>query len=103
MKQDENGQEFAGPNEKANVGEHCVCAAIRLADGSVHVGKRHGNCLKLIAAKDLDRHGHVQGFMTSLGRFVTREEGRELQDAAGLASADPEGYRGRTLFSEDLY
>lgn len=46
---------------------------------------------------------YSQGFITNRGRFVSRTEGRKLQDAAGIPSADREGYRGNTLFSEDLY
>ena len=44
-----------------------------------------------------------QGFITSENRYVGREEGRILQDKAGIKSADKGGYRGKTLFSEDLY
>jgi hypothetical protein len=44
-----------------------------------------------------------QGFVTSRGRYVGREEGQQLQKAAGLPSACPSGYRAKLLFSEDLY
>ncbi len=46
---------------------------------------------------------HEQGFVTSAGRFVNRAEGRRLQDAAGVSSVAPGGYRGGLLYSEDLY
>ncbi|MGE3278053.1 MAG: hypothetical protein AB7O67_23320 [Vicinamibacterales bacterium] len=45
----------------------------------------------------------AQGFVTSRGRYVTRSEGRQLQEAAGIGSVSPSGYRGDLLFSEDLY
>jgi hypothetical protein len=83
--------------------ETCVCAAIVLTDGTVIQGRRHHNCLGAIHNLDLSRVGSTQGFITSTGRFVEREEGRKLQDAAGIPSADPGGYRGDTLYSEDLY
>jgi len=44
-----------------------------------------------------------QGFVTSKNRYVSREEGRSLQEAAGIKSAGKDGYRGNTLYSEDLY
>ena len=82
--------------------EIVICAAIKYKDGTIIRGHRHGDC-----AFDCDRplnkdfKGCVQGFITSKNRFVTREEGRKLQDAAGIKSVD--GYRSNTLFSEDLY
>lgn len=44
-----------------------------------------------------------QGFMTSKNRFVTRKQGRKLQDDAGIKSVDRTGYQTDTLYSEDLY
>ena len=41
--------------------------------------------------------------VTSRNRFVSRKEGRQLQDAAGIPSAAEGGYRGDSLYSEDLY
>ncbi len=53
---------------------------------------------------EISHEKDAQGFITSRNRFVTREEGRVLQDAARIPSMDlPEGYKGSTLFSEDLY
>ena len=91
---------FSAPAVDAK--EIVICAAIKYKDGLIIRGHRHGDC-----AFDCDRplkkdfKGHIQGFITSKNRFVTREEGRKLQDAAGIKSVD--GYRGDTLFSEDLY
>lgn len=87
--------------------EICICAAIRLMDGRIVRGHRHGDCLRIL--NDWRDMGQVidvdeQGFMTSRNRFVGRVEGRELQEAAGIPSHDPSGYRGgNLLFSEDLY
>lgn len=85
--------------------EIVICSGIKLEDGRVLRCHRHGdgmlnahhNGWKLAEGEE------QQGFITSTGRYVSREEGRKLQEAAGIPSADPEGYRYNTLFSEDLY
>jgi len=92
--------------------EICVCAAIRW-NNKVWKGHRHGDAMhamreelsftmnrKEMLGKNLFED---QGFITSKNRYVSREEGRILQDAAGIKSADKNGYRNNTLFSEDLY
>jgi len=86
--------------------EICICAAIKLNDGTVVRGHRHADCFHAGVAEHLDQKELMigdQGFITSYNRYVTREEGRKLQDAAGIPSASPEGYMRGTLFSEDLY
>jgi hypothetical protein len=83
--------------------EICICAAIKTPAGIIR-GHRHGDCFYVMQKKGIDRsQDEVQGFMTSMNRFVDRNEGRRLQDKAGIASASPEGYEFETLFSEDLY
>jgi hypothetical protein len=86
--------------------EIVICAAVRTTTGKIYRGHRHGDCFRAI----IDRHylpgqtGDDQGFITSRRRYVTREEGRKLQDAAGIKSVSREGdYCGNTLYSEDLY
>lgn len=98
--------------------EIVICAAIRLPNGKVFRGHRHGDCLKTAHAfvtwnggvdpgehnwDVLDSPGCDQGFITSRNRYVGREEGLRLQIVAGIPSACPSGYRARELFSEDLY
>lgn len=87
------------------VPEFCVCAAVKASDGTIYRGHRHGHCIQAIRdeGRDLSGKPEDQGFITTKNRFVTREEGRKLQDAAMIPSADKDGYRGTTLFSEDLY
>jgi hypothetical protein len=62
-----------------------IASAIRLADGSVYVGKRHGDCfanLKYILEKtgmdqEVIQHMHFnceQGFINDWLQFLTREE-----------------------------
>jgi hypothetical protein len=85
--------------------EICICAAVLTEDGIVVKGHRHCDCFMVMEHMgkkpkyDID----YQGFITSKGRYVNREEGRKLQDKAGILSVDREGYRGDTLYSEDLY
>lgn len=84
--------------------EICICAAVKTANGRIYPGRRHSHCLCGIWYLEKEaREGSEQGFLTNYNRFVSRKEGRKLQEAAGIKSADPEGYRGDTLFSEDLY
>ena len=85
--------------------EICICAAVKADNGTIYRGHRHGDCMILIhkEGKEIGSKVDDQGFITSFNRFVSRSEGRKLQDKAGIPSADPEGYRGTTLFSEDLY
>jgi hypothetical protein len=95
--------------------EICICAAIRLPDGRIFRGHRHSDAMRTAIEYIEYRHkegyersgwssemADEQGFMTSHNRFVDRDEGFELQLAAGIRSAAKDGYRS-TLFSEDLY
>jgi hypothetical protein len=91
--------------------EFCICAAIQLPDGYVVNGHRHDDCYNVIRKRpdaeqwrdDLCKA--KQGFMTSSGRFVDREEGMRLQKYAGKKSSFSLNGElcGRDLFSEDLY
>lgn len=92
--------------------EICICAAIRLERGDVIRGHRHDACYAVargwVEGGSLMReelHNAVQGFITSLNRFVNRYQGMELQRTAGVQSVQwPDGVlRGDMLFSEDLY
>lgn len=85
--------------------EIVICAAVKAENGRIFRGHRHGDCMLTIQRAGLKLFPGIeqQGFITSRNRYVLREEGRKLQDAAGIPSADKEGYRYNTLFSEDLY
>lgn len=91
--------------------EIVICAAIRMHDGYIVIGHRHGDCFR--TAEGIPRykgqvhdiHDKDQGFVTSLNRYVDRKEGLKLQLAAGIESAAKkhgDDYRGQ-LYSEDLY
>ncbi len=91
---------------KERVGkEVVVCSAVMASDGSIYRGHRHGHAMQAVRdeGKELMKDERQQGFITTNNRYVSREEGRKLQDRAGIPSADKDGYRGKTLFSEDLY
>jgi hypothetical protein len=85
--------------------EIIICAAVMAEDGKIYRGHRHGDAMRACqqTGRKLFRGPEQQGFITSLNRYVLREEARQIQDRAGIPSADPDGYRMRTLFSEDLY
>lgn len=96
--------------------EIVICSAIRLPDGRIVRGHRHGDCIRT-AIELIDHRYNIglepkpwnasmcreRGFISSRNRYVDREEGLRLQLAAGIPSACPSGYRQRELFSEDLY
>lgn len=82
-----------------------------LATGLVFSGWRHGDCFTTLNAwserlTDSEReaigpeqlHGRNQGFLTSTGRYVNREEGARIAVLSG--QVDPER---SLLFSEHLY
>lgn len=96
--------------------ETVICAAIRLPDGRVFRGHRHGDCIHtahaLVTYRFENGYSTVewgptsatdQGFVTSANRYVDRQEAMRLQLAAGIASVADGGYRGDSLYSEDLY
>lgn len=89
--------------------EFCICAAIRMPDGEVVHGHRHCHCLDVVRARpNFDREALIaseQGFVTSAGRFVGREQAMEIQKQSGRPSKySKDGqHHGDLLFSEDLY
>jgi hypothetical protein len=98
-------REGTKPEQAEQGTEVCICAAVRLDDGTIFRGKRHDNAMKLaiesgMAAKIRQEH---QGFMTSRDRWVSREEGSSLQNAAGILSVWTNKPIDGMLFSEDLY
>jgi len=85
--------------------EICICAAVKGENGLIARGHRHADCIQALHTRKIPtvKERDAQGFITSKNRYVTREEGRKLQDAAGIKSAYKRGYMAGTLFSEDLY
>lgn len=96
--------------------EKILCAAIWYNDGKGHehqpkniktgyvwCGRRHHNIITLrseLLGEPTRRETSVQGFITSLDRFVDRLEGNIIAMAAGQALHNIEGDE---LISEDLY
>jgi len=85
--------------------EICICAAVICTDGTIIRGHRHRDCFHTIhrKGKKISEDFNAQGFITSRNRYVNRVEGFALQLAAGIKSANPEGYTPGLLFTEDMY
>lgn len=78
-------------------------AAIRLKDGTV-ISKdrpaRHADILMFAYSGDWDIEDCAQGFVSSTGRFLTRQEAWDVTTINGQRIAEhSEG----TLFTEDLW
>lgn len=61
--------------------EKIRAAAIKLPDGTIHVGKHHGDVVQSFPGKGVVREDAVkgvQGFMTTSDRFVERYEASKL-------------------------
>ena len=86
-----------GPSGTQDV-PRIVDAAVNL--GKIYVGRRHYQCRDAAVADGacLPVPIEAQGFMTSDGRFVSREEAAVIAFAAGQTSTD-RGY----LMSEDVW
>lgn len=67
---------------------------------NIELGYRHHDIM-IRFGKKLDKHPDSQGFYTSAGRFVGREEAYHIAQAAGQI-INPVPQKG-CLFSEDLY
>jgi hypothetical protein len=90
------------PETPAERPEVCICAALKLANGYIIRGHRHDDCIKNAIARKAEADGHIQGFLTTHERFVTRQQGARLQRAAGRVSVNTGAFTD-FLFSEDLY
>lgn len=84
--------------------EIVICAAVVAEDGRIFRCHRHHQGFWILADLKIKRRPDhdAQGFITSKNRYVNRKEALQLQQAAGIPSADPSGY-GKELYSEDLY
>lgn len=73
--------------------EHIASAAYRLEDGTILTGKSHP--LIIMEHGDAPLVGATDGFLTSKGRFVSREEASNVAVRAGQIDANPESpYQG---------
>ncbi len=95
--------------------ERVLCAAVKYRD-KIYFGHRHMHCMEALHGElswYMNRQEMIEaerecidGFVTTIGRFVDREEGYKIQIALGIESAAKQhgnDYRGERLFSEDLY
>ena len=100
-------------------GEYILCAAIHYDDDKVHphqpknikqgfviCGRRHHNCFaimgSLLGIGNYDKNKIVQGFVTSLDRYVDRKEGLVIAMAAKQIRKQKQTPED-VLISEDLY
>lgn len=91
---------------RAAAQERIVRAAIRHVEGDVYSVPppgRHHDVIRSMGERYQYRRseGHVQGFLTSVGRFVDRDEAWGIAEQAGqlLPRATGAGH----LFSEDVW
>ncbi len=82
--------------------EIVICSAVKLSDQRIIHCHRHSDGI-LVANQVHKQKVIEQGFVTSTGRYVDRTEAFLIQESAGIPSKSKDGYRGRLLFSEDLY
>ena len=92
--------------------ERLICAAIYWDDGIEHVhcarniktgwavcGWRHHNIIQVLKQMGKPRSDpYIEGFMTTKGRFVDREEAAQIAAEIGIKIK-----KGEKLTSEDLY
>lgn len=87
--------------------EFCICAAVKTTDGRIIRGHRHDGAMQTAWNMKLTLVPYTedqQGFVTSKGRYVNREEAAALQRAAGIKTVDPTRIDfPDELLSEDLY
>ena len=91
--------------------ERIICAAIQIVKtGKVFYGHRHDQCLNSMNSElswtmnrqEIAEVEKIQGFVTTEGRFVGREEALKIA-LENNQVIDESEIRGDRLFSEDLY
>jgi hypothetical protein len=91
--------------------EKIICAAIQVVDtGKVFYGHRHNHCRDAMNGElswtmnrqEMYTVKSIQGFVTTEGRFVGREEALVIA-LANNQVLDKKEIRGDRLHSEDLY
>jgi hypothetical protein len=92
---------------KTETKEKILCAAIHNPEEVdiagkplIYCGYRHANILW--QSRSISRNPYHQGFLTSKGRFVNREEGLQIA-LENKQVIDESNIRGQQLYSEDLY
>lgn len=96
----------------SNASDWIVCAAIKLGDGIFAVAQPPGRHNHILQHLGLNRHaaqGPVtvpeshQGFLTSSGRFVEREEAGKIALAAGQVKIGVLSSQNKKLYTEDMW
>lgn len=89
--------------------EFIICAAIKLASRKIYYGHRHCHCLNAMNGQlswtmnrqEIMKINEEEGFITSLNRFVDRQEAWKIAEENNQI-IQQSGGKG-TLYSEDLY
>lgn len=90
--------------------EKIICAALQIVEtGKVYYGHRHNHAIEAANSalswtmnrQEISKLEKIQGFVTSNGKFVNREEAWAIAKNANqiIQTSGSEG----TLYSEDLY
>lgn len=98
---------WANDEDNASVYEHAreyIMAAATIHDGKCYAAKHHCICYRTIGrlSNGVKYNGSLEegsGFLTNLGRFVTRDDGLVIAKNRGQVGKDFTG----TLYSEDLW
>lgn len=91
--------------------EFIICSAIKIEEtGKIYYGHRHNHCRDAandelswtLNRQEIHKLKDTQGFVTSQGRFVDREEAMVIARSMNQIK-DESQIRGKKLYSEDLY
>lgn len=88
-----------------NTPEIIICSAVKYGD-EIFRGNRHHDCFLSARYKlgdEIKIRQEMQGFITSTGRYVSREEAMKIHRASGIQPFRGTYCREDKLFSEDLY
>jgi len=96
---------WANDEDNASVYEHAreyIMAAATIYDGKCYAAKHHCICYRTISRSYPKFDGKLEegsGFLTNLGRYVSRDDALEIAKGRGQIDKEFSG----TLYSEDLW
>jgi hypothetical protein len=85
--------------------ETILHAAVKTTNGFICIGKCHADCFfqgRMMGMK-MSKRSAAQGFMTSRGRFVRREEAARIAKRRNQVVKDGKRRRIVSLISEDIW
>lgn len=89
--------------------ERIICSAIQLENGKIYYGHRHDKCIAsmndelswTMNRQELSKVRYIQGFVSNLRPFLTREEALEVAIKANQLKEGEHVHK--QLYSENLY